>query len=81
MRATAEISLYPLDENYIPPIAEFIERLNQYPELTVLTNATSTQVSGPYDLLMDVLKKEIGTTFSTDGKYVVAMKLINTDLL
>lgn len=47
MRTAIEISLYPLDADYLPSIKSFIERLHQYPELQVLTNAMSTQVAGP----------------------------------
>jgi uncharacterized protein YqgV (UPF0045/DUF77 family) len=81
MKATAEISLYPLNANYIPPISEFIERLNKHKGLTIITNATSTQISGDYKLVMDVLKQEVGTTFSQNEKFVVVVKLINAELL
>jgi hypothetical protein len=33
MRTAVEISLYPLDADYIPSIKAFIDRLNTYPEL------------------------------------------------
>ena len=33
MRIAVDISLYPLDADYIPPIKDFIERLNRHPEL------------------------------------------------
>ena len=36
MHTAIEISLYPLDADYIPPIKAFIERLNTYPELNVI---------------------------------------------
>ena len=29
MRTAVEISLYPLDADYVPPIKDFIERLNR----------------------------------------------------
>jgi uncharacterized protein YqgV (UPF0045/DUF77 family) len=81
MKATAEISLYPLNADYIPPIDDFIKRLNAHAGLTVITNATSTQISGDYNLVMDVLKQEVGTTFGRNEKFVVVVKLINTELL
>jgi uncharacterized protein YqgV (UPF0045/DUF77 family) len=81
MKATAEISLYPLNADYIPPIADFIKRLNLHRGLTILTNATSTQISGDYNLVMDVLKQEVETTFRQNEKFVVVFKLINADLL
>ena len=49
MRIAVDISLYPLDADYVPPIKDFIERLNRQPGLRVETNAMSTQVSGEHD--------------------------------
>ena len=48
MRTAVEISLYPLDADYVPPIKDFIERLNAHAGLTVVTNAMSTQVAGEH---------------------------------
>ncbi len=77
---TAEISLYPLDENYIPPIKDFINRINQYPDLTVKTNATSTQVCGEYDQVMTALHNEMKLTHEQQQKAVFACKFINLDI-
>jgi uncharacterized protein YqgV (UPF0045/DUF77 family) len=46
MKSAVEISMYPLTGKYRPLIAAFIERLNGYPDMTVKTNALSTQVWG-----------------------------------
>ena len=46
MRISVEISMYPLKDEYIPGIQAFIDRLNKYPELKVITNTMSTQVFG-----------------------------------
>ncbi len=35
MRASIEISLYPLRSDFIPPIQRFIDRLNADPRLVV----------------------------------------------
>ena len=76
MRTAIEISLYPLDADYIPPIKDFIERLNTYPELQVQTNALSTQISGEHARVFEVLSKEIGTTFGEQGKRVFVLKVL-----
>lgn len=76
MRIAVDISLYPLDANYIPPIKDFIERLNRYPELQVQTNALSTQISGEHARVFEVLSKEMGTTFADEGRRVFVMKVI-----
>jgi uncharacterized protein YqgV (UPF0045/DUF77 family) len=79
MKTSAEISYYPLCGEYIPPIREFIDRINKNEGLKVITNGMSTQVFGEYDLLMDVLKKEIRESFKNPHS-VFVMKIINADL-
>ena len=76
MRSAIEISLYPLNSDYIPPIKAFIDRLNTYPDINVLTNAMSTQISGEHDRLFEILAKETATTFAERGRYVFVMKVL-----
>ena len=76
MRTAIEISLYPLDANYIPPIKAFIERLNAYPELSVTTNAMSTQIAGEHERVFEILAKETRTTFAEAGRKVFVMKVL-----
>ena len=58
-----EISLYPLHQQYIPPIQNFIDRLNTDPRLRVVTNSMSTQVFGDYDVVMPTLVRELRATW------------------
>ena len=58
MRTAVEISLYPLDADYVPPIKDFIERLNGHEGLTIVTNAMSTQVAGEHGRLFAALEQE-----------------------
>ena len=76
MRTAIEISLYPLDANFIPPIKAFIERLNTYPELQFTTNAMSTQISGEHARLFEILGKETAATFAEAGRKVFVMKVL-----
>ena len=46
MQVMVELSLCPLVNEYIPPIQDFIDRLNSYGDITVTTCSTSTQVTG-----------------------------------
>jgi uncharacterized protein YqgV (UPF0045/DUF77 family) len=75
-----EISLYPLKADFVPAIHEFLERLNGARELRVVTNSMSTQVFGPYDAVMQVLRTELRTTFEalamTEDKAVFVMKVL-----
>lgn len=77
MRTAIEISLYPLDSNFIPPIQAFIDRLNTYPELQVVTNAMSTQVSGEHRRVFEILAIETERTFAAAGRKVFVMKVLS----
>jgi uncharacterized protein YqgV (UPF0045/DUF77 family) len=76
MRIAVEISLYPLDANFIPPIQDFIDRLNRYPEINVVTNAMSTQISGEHARVFEILGKETAQTFAEQGRRVFVMKVL-----
>jgi uncharacterized protein YqgV (UPF0045/DUF77 family) len=71
-----EISLYPLNANYIPPIQDFIDRLNAGARFKVITNSMSTQVFGSYDDIFNVLVREIRKTFEDNEKAVFVMKVL-----
>ena len=77
MKIAVDISLYPLDADFIPPIKDVIDRLNAHENLEVWTNAMSTQVIGEFDEVMDALKAEIGVTFEQIPKGVFVMKMFN----
>lgn len=80
MRVAADISLYPLDADFIPPIKDVIERLNGYSGLEVVTNPMSTQLRGEFDDVMAALHKELGTTFEQVPKAVFVMKILNNPI-
>ena len=71
-----EISLYPLTEDYIPPIRGFIDRLNADGRFKVVTNDMSTQVFGRYEDVMEALTRELRPTFERDGKAIFVMKVL-----
>jgi uncharacterized protein YqgV (UPF0045/DUF77 family) len=79
MKTSVEISYYPLNQEYVPPIKAFIERLNNDDALIVKTNGMSTQVFGDYDHMMEVLTREIKQAFASPHS-VFVMKLVNADL-
>jgi uncharacterized protein YqgV (UPF0045/DUF77 family) len=76
MRIAVDISLYPLDTDYVPPIKDFIERLNRQPGLSVATNAMSTQVSGEHDRVFAALAEETRCTFAADTRAVFVLKVL-----
>ena len=80
MKVAVDISLYPLDADFIPPIKDVIERLNAHDGLEVWTNAMSTQLVGEFDDVMHALRQEIGTTFEALPKAVFAIRILNNPL-
>jgi uncharacterized protein YqgV (UPF0045/DUF77 family) len=71
-----EISLYPLHQEFIPPIQNFIDRLNADQRLRIVTNSMSTQVFGDYEAVMPTLLRELRTTLERNDKAVFVMKVL-----
>ena len=80
MRVAVDISLYPLDADFIPPIKDVIERLGQYDSIDVTTNRMSTQLFGEFDDVMRALHTEIGTSIEQLPKAVFAIRILNNPL-
>ncbi|HEY3786192.1 MAG TPA: YkoF family thiamine/hydroxymethylpyrimidine-binding protein [Steroidobacteraceae bacterium] len=76
MEIGVEISLYPLNAQFIPPIQDFIDRLNADGRFKVVTNSLSTQVFGRYEEVFDSLTRELRVTFESNDKAVFVMKVI-----
>ena len=79
MKISVDVSYYPLKDEFIPSILDFIDRLNKYEPLTVQTNGMSTQVFGNYFDVMNALTKEIYQSFDLPHS-VFILKVINADL-
>jgi uncharacterized protein YqgV (UPF0045/DUF77 family) len=75
-----EISLYPLKADFVPEIHRFLEQLSRARELRVVTNSMSTQLFGPYDAVMQLLRDELHGTFEAlakaQDKAVFVMKVL-----
>ena len=80
MKASVDISLYPLADEYIPAIKEFIERVQQYPEVAVVRNDLSTQLYGDYEQIMDLLKIEVRLSWEKYGQSIFVIKFLRDDL-
>ena len=79
MKTSVELGYYPLNDDYLIHIKNFIKRLNSYENLTVKTNGMSTQVFGDYDAVMKAITREIKTSIELPHS-VFVMKVINADL-
>jgi uncharacterized protein YqgV (UPF0045/DUF77 family) len=80
MKVAVDISLYPLADDFIPPIQDVIERLNQHDGVSVVTNPMSTQLRGEFEDVMSALQQEVKTTFEQTPKAVFAVKILNNPI-
>lgn len=80
MQLSAEISLYPLADEYISVIKDFVERLATYEDISVNTNTMSTQVFGEFRTVMAILTEELERVYQHVPSQVLVCKFINRDL-
>jgi len=80
MRVTVDISLYPLDANYKPPVRRFVKMLRTYPDLNLLTNQMGTQINGEFEVVTAALNACMAAAMNEGGKVVVAARYVNSDL-
>tara|TARA_Y100001935_G_C17287854_1_gene501454 strand:- start:716 stop:976 length:261 start_codon:yes stop_codon:yes gene_type:complete len=74
-----EISLYPLNTDFIPAVDDLIDRLQCYQNIEVRTNVMSTHLFGDLNDLMEILKLEIDRTFNRELSSVFSIKIVNGD--
>lgn len=80
MKITLDISLYPLNEEFIPIIKDFINTISKYPNITISKTNISTQISGEYDIIMELLNNEIKSIFEKQ-RSVLVIKFLSGDKL
>lgn len=78
MIISVDISLYPLTEDYEPPIIDFIRQLRSREGLHVHTNDLSTQVTGEYETVMAALQPAMRATFDR-VKASFVLKVLNVE--
>jgi len=80
MRITVDISLYPLNSDYIPPIKDFIRRLRTFEGLELVTNQLSTQLRGEFEQVTAALNACMHESMKTGQKLVFVTRYLNSDL-
>ena len=80
MDISVDISLYPLKDEFIPAVSDFIQRISDYQGVHVVRNDLATQLYGDYDTVMDLLRTEIRHSWETHGKGVFVIKFLMDDL-
>jgi uncharacterized protein YqgV (UPF0045/DUF77 family) len=80
MKLTAELSLYPLRDDYRPVIDAFIEAARRHSDMVVVTNAMSTQVCGDYDAVFALVSASLKASVERFGRQVLVCKFIPGEL-
>ena len=80
MITTLEISHYPLRDDYEEDIINFIKELKKKKDITVITNAMSTQVKGEYDVIIPHIFSCLKGVVASGSTSSTVIKLIPRDL-
>ncbi len=76
MQVTIDISMYPNREDFIPPIQDFIEKINLFDNLKVTTFPTSTVVQGEYEHAMKAVQDTIAACSKEFNMAIYVAKII-----
>ena len=76
MQVTIDISMYPNREDFIPPIQDFIEKINLFDNLKVTTFPTSTVVQGEYEHAMKAVQDTISACYKEFNMAIYVAKII-----
>ena len=80
MKITVDISMYPLDSDYKPPIKNFIRQLRKHEGLKLVTNQMSTQVNGEFELVTRAVNECMQQSMSENLRVVFVARYLNADL-
>jgi uncharacterized protein YqgV (UPF0045/DUF77 family) len=80
MKITVDISLYPLDSDYLPPIKGFIQKLRRCEGLELVTNQLSTQIRGEFEQVTQALNDCMHDSMKSGQKMVFVTRYLNSDL-
>ena len=80
MKITVDISMYPLDSDFVPTIKAFILRLRTFPGLEIVTNQLSTQLRGEFDQVTEAINTCIHQSMSGEQKVVFITRYLNSEL-
>ncbi len=76
MKLTAELSVYPLREDYKVAVLGFIDELLQDQQVVAVTNSMSTQVSGEDEAVFKAIQTALKASYERFGRQVLVAKFI-----
>jgi uncharacterized protein YqgV (UPF0045/DUF77 family) len=79
MILTAELSLYPLSNDYNDLVIEFIRILRRQDGIETRTGGMSTQVRGEAAAVMQAIQTASIATMRTPNTFVLVAKYLNAD--
>lgn len=78
MKVTAELSLYPLADDYEGPVIRFIKALQLNTDVSVHTHSMSTFVKGECKQVMEAIANAMEDVGESSASLVI--KILNRDL-
>jgi uncharacterized protein YqgV (UPF0045/DUF77 family) len=78
MNISVELTLTPLQDDFEPPIIEFIKALRSS-GLIIKENPLSTQVYGEYNQVMTVLQREMKVALESVERGLLYIKIVKSD--
>ncbi|WP_075187078.1 YkoF family thiamine/hydroxymethylpyrimidine-binding protein [Teredinibacter haidensis] len=76
MKLSVELTLYPLQDEYLNIIKQTIDKLNTYSDIDISTFPTATILIGDYDKVMAVVNEVVAWSFNNFGKCVFVAKFL-----
>lgn len=76
MQITAELSLYPLNEQFEKIVLRFIDRLLEGHAVSTATNSMSTQISGESHAVFNAIRDALEQSYQEFGQQVLVAKFI-----
>ncbi|MFW6019139.1 MAG: YkoF family thiamine/hydroxymethylpyrimidine-binding protein [Bacteroidales bacterium] len=75
-QVTADISFYPLEDNYLDTINQFLESIHKNEHFKIETTDVNTVITGEYSAVMHLVEKEL-KPFLESGDAVFVIKYSN----
>ena len=76
MKLSAEITMYPLQDDYLPKIKAFIDELAKEQEVRRETFPTCTVLTGDYDQVTSLINRLLRWSHEELGKAVFVVKYL-----
>ena len=79
MNIVADMSLYPLKNEPVPDIIEFIRDLRAQPDLEVVSNQLSTQVGGSFEAVTTAVNRCMRKAMERPETVVLIVRYLNIE--